>query len=268
MTKNYLEYRTVVNVKKEDEFKNGNITLFPVISICRSNSFELESNTITIDFHNRDEDIKRFFNECEYNEMCRISSQKYITVLNNQTLLSDYLNVIDLKQENVFCNILAHYNHDCEQTFGLITSHFMDQKCYTFNSQLSKNFNKSFKVTENYYMEFSSNGMESNGYLYIHDSNELPSFPRSKSPSIPIIKSNTSAIIYEKKIFKLLPAPYKTDCVGYSNTIYRSQAECFYKSSIENSNKKQCSPKIHESITYVVNDYNYSEFAKTRIINS
>jgi hypothetical protein len=112
MTKNYLEYRTVINVKKEDEFKNGNIISFPAISICRSNSFEVESNKITIDSHKRGEDIKRFFNECEYNEMCRISSQKYITVLNNQTLLSDFLNVIDLKQENVYCKILAYYNHD------------------------------------------------------------------------------------------------------------------------------------------------------------
>jgi hypothetical protein len=157
MTYNYLEYRTVVNFRKVDEFINGNIISFPAISICVSNEFETNTNKTIISSHNGGEGIKRFHIKCQYNKItknCEISSEQYLSVLNNQTLLSDYLNVMDLKYDVINCFIRADKKYDCQEISGLITSYNMNRKCYTFNSQLSRNFNKSFKVPEEYQIEY------------------------------------------------------------------------------------------------------------------
>ncbi len=128
----------------------------------------------------------------------------------------------------------------------------MDSKCYTYLSQLSDNIVKTpFIYPLNYYLRIP----EVEGFLYIHDSNQLPSFPTSEFPSFPKTK-----IFYEKKIFKLLPPPYETNCFDYSNSLYRSQSECINEHIIQKYLEHNCLPKNNEMITYVVDNYNYSKF--------
>jgi hypothetical protein len=126
----------------------------------------------------------------------------------------------------------------------------MDSICHTFKSKLSDKFEKTSPTK---FVELNIPTLE--GFLYIHDPNQLPSFPTSEFPSIP-----KNRIFYEKKIFKLLPAPYETNCFDYTITSYRSQSECINEHIIQKYLEHNCLPKNNQMITYVINNYNYSKF--------
>jgi hypothetical protein len=97
------------------------------------------------------------------------------------------------------------------------------------------------------------------GYIYLHDSNLLPTFPNSKLSSL-VFDGIYSRIFYEKIRINLLPPPYETDCFDYSGSI-RSQAECINEILIDQYlNVNKCLPKNAETITYYINYYNYSKF--------
>jgi hypothetical protein len=102
-------------------------------------------------------------------------------LLNNQTLVSDYLNIIDLKYDGAFCSDLSNKFHSCKISFGLITSHSSDLKCYTFNSIFSEISDTSFEIPKKYFDLFKGIG---GGYLFLHDSNQLPSFFKNKINSM------------------------------------------------------------------------------------
>jgi hypothetical protein len=103
-----------------------------------------------------------------------------------KTLVSDYLNVIDLRKDNIKCYLqrTGTSNNDCVE-MGLIYSHYLDSKCYTFMSKLNEKFNKLLSVfgdpNINYYLSTNSRKF----VLYIHDLNQLSSFPKSKLSSLP-----------------------------------------------------------------------------------
>ncbi len=252
MTKEYLEYRTKVNIRIVEDIMIGNLFNMesnPAFTFCMSNNIMDKSKTITLDSYDRLKynNLKRFFNNCsQWKPYCEINYRDYDQILNNQTLVSDYLSVIDLKQYRVYCGGKS------DPLNGLILSHYMDSKCYTFLSQLSEKFDKisSFK-SQDYYLHIPI----VKGFLYIHDSNQLPSFPTSEFPSIP-----KTSIYYEKKLFKLLPAPYETNCFDYSYTPYKSQSECINEHIIQKYLEHNCLPKNNEMITYVIDNYNYSKF--------
>jgi hypothetical protein len=261
MTTEYLEYRTKVNLRLVEEFFNGsekNIETYPAISFCTSNTFTNKYESIKLDYKTYN-NFERFFEACKPNKykVCEINYTNYETILNKQTLVSDYLNVIDLRKDNIKCFLqrTGTSNNDCVE-MGLIYSHYLDSKCYTFMSKLSEKFNKLLSVfgdpNINYYL--STNSREF--ILYIHDSNQLPSFSKSQLSSLP-----KDGIFYAKKLLKLLSAPYETDCFDYSGSI-RSQSECINEYIIQEYLKYDCLPKSNELITYVIKDYNYTQFGQ------
>jgi hypothetical protein len=191
--------------------------------------------------YKRGEDIEGVFEECLFDKRynlgnqiettnCGISYGQFVEVLDNQSLVSDYLYFIDLKYYQIKCFLDTNPEVDCKEKFGFITSYSKDLECFTFMSKLSEKFNSSFKLKADseYYLKTSEEQIPNIEYLYIHDSNQLPSFPKSKLSSLSIDGLNMQSIkiLYEKKSFKLLPAPYETDCYDYSGSV-RSQAQCF-----------------------------------------
>jgi len=261
MTKEYLEYRTKVNIRIVEDIMIGNlfnVESNPAFTFCMSNNVTDKSKTVKLlsklsiisskisGRELRNKNLEKFFKDCQIKSgECSVNHTHYEKVLNNQTLVSDYLNVIDLKEYSVYCD---YFTDTCLS--GLILSHHMDSICYTFKSKLSDKFEKTSK---NQILFLNIPTLE--GFLYIHDPNQLPSFPTSEFPSIP-----KNRIFYEKKIFKLLPAPYETHCFDYTITSYRSQSECINEHIIQKYLEHNCLPKNNQMITYVIDNYNYSKF--------
>jgi hypothetical protein len=269
MTIEYLEYKTKVHVRIVEDLMDGSdksTEIYPAISICASNIVADKSELIDLDnqIYPRwfvlpdkyfDNNFVRFFNDCEIiNFRCKMNYTNYEKILNNQTLVSDYLNVIDLKMHVIWCQEITKFGVSNCLLNGLITSHYLEFKCYTFMSKLSEMFRKNMTY-KNFGYQFQIIGEVGKLFYYIHDSNQLPSFPTSEFPSIP-----KTEILYEKKFFKLLPAPYETNCFDYSNTIYKSQSECIIEHIIQKYLENDCLPQTNEMITYVVDNYNYSKF--------
>ncbi len=267
MTSEYLKYKTVVFVRKELEIMNGSVDSFPAISFCKSIDLQTAIKTITLESNDGGKDIERLIKKCDNSNetnskqiKCKISNSHYFEVLNNQSLLSDYLNVIDLKFDGLYgdrgwhnANKLKSLGH----SFGVITSHSNGLKCYTFNSQLSESSNSSFNMSQHFF-DF----LEAKGYLYIHDRSLLPLFLKSHMNS-KIYFDVYSRFYYDKKYFKLLPAPYETNCFDYKGSKFNSQPECINEFLFEKFlMKNKCLPKNDEKIAYVIKNYNYSKFEK------
>jgi hypothetical protein len=230
----------------------------PALSLCKNvvpeNGVE---NDVPLEYRSRAKDFERFFKNYELKKTpderyVFISYRNFNEVLNNQTLVSDYLNVIDFKQDFTFgfCSTEPGTESiECENFLNLIISHSKDIKCYTFNSQLSDTFKHSLEINGSislvYYFE---------EFLYIHDINDLPSFPFSKMSSM----RGKRKLLYDKMHFVRLPAPYDTDCRNYNNEI-RSKNHCLnqliHKTFLKKNN---CLPKNHEFLTYVIENYNYT----------
>jgi hypothetical protein len=130
-------------------------------------------------------------------------------------------------------------------------------------SKLSEKFNNTLKLEADSrtFLDSKNEQIPNIGSLYIHDSNQLPSFPKSKLSSLQIdgLKMQSIVIFYEKKSFKLLPAPYQTNCYHYSGSI-KSQAQCLNELLIKEYLQNNCFPKNDDSLTFVINNKNYSEF--------
>ncbi len=270
LTSEYLLFKTLIEVKIENEVKDGYINSFPAISFCRENIPLNKSKIISL--YGRRANIKPIFKDClfdkEYNlsnnletTNCRISYGKFVEILKNQTFVSQYLYYIDsnLFQIEYILNIL--FNRKINFDLSLITSHSKDLDCLTYMSKLSKKYNSSLKLKENTRYHIETNNFPYDGYLYIHDSNQLPSFPKSKLSSIPLNAKQTEnfQIIYEKKSFKLLPAPYDTDCYDYNGSI-KSQAQCMNEFLMREYLQNNCLPKNDGLLTFVVDNKNYTEF--------
>jgi hypothetical protein len=216
--------------------------------------------------------IKQVLKDCafdrEYNlkagfgtKSCGISYGKFVEVLDNLSVVSIYLYLIDLKYYHNICSITANKYFDCKREFDLITSHSKDLECFTFMSKLSKKFNSSVKFNEKSYYSLNSEWIPEKGYMFVHDSNQLPSFPKSKLSSLPLesLSMQSIQIFYEKKVFKLLPAPYETDCDDYSGNI-KSQAQCLNEVLMKEFLQNKCLPKNDDLLTFVINNKNYTEF--------
>jgi len=130
-------------------------------------------------------------------------------------------------------------------------------------SKLSEKFNNSLKLKANlgFYLIINENQITNKVSLFVHDSNQLPSFPTSKLYSISLVglQMHSIKIFYEKKSFKLLPAPYETDCYDYIGSI-KSQAQCLNDLLMREFLQNKCLPKNDDLLTFVVNNKNYSEF--------
>ncbi len=143
MTSDYLLFKTFIEVKLENEVKDRYIDSFPAISLCRENTLLNKSELIILYSYRRGEDIKRVFKDCvfdrEYNlndefntKICAISYGKFVDVLNNQSLVSDFLYSIDLKYyKNIFDIKTSRNLQNCKNIFGLITSHSKDLEYFT-----------------------------------------------------------------------------------------------------------------------------------------
>jgi hypothetical protein len=272
LTSDYLLFKTFIEVKSENNVKDGYIDSFPAISFCTENKSFNKSEKIILYSNLKGEDmiIKQVFKDCafdrEYNssdfsrgtKSCGIIYGKFVEVLDNISVVSIYLNSIDLKYYHYICEY--NDNFECKE-FGLITSHSKDLECFTFMSKLSKKFNSSFKFDEDSYYSLNSERIPKKGYMFVHDSNQLPSFPKSKLSSLPLesLSMQSIHIFYEKKLFKLLPAPYETDCYEYSGNI-KSQAQCLNEVLFKGFLRNNCLPKSDDMLTFVINNKNYVEF--------
>jgi hypothetical protein len=187
----------------------------------------------------------------------------YNELLNNQTLISDYLNLIDLNYDNINCYINQEPESNCLLISDLITSHSNSLKCYTFMSKLNEKFNTNIKVYEfatilNDYGRFFylQNGTKN---FYLHDANQLPSFASSKLSPFPISPHPLTMTYYEKIVFERLEPPYDTNCYNYKGET-KSRAQCINNLIVDHFLKFNCLPKDYESITYVIKNGVYAEF--------
>jgi hypothetical protein len=257
MTTEYLRYETLVEVKAKSYTSNEDTNPFPALSICGNSLPENNGNDILVDETGKD--FKRFFGNYKlikntYTPYININNHNFTEVLSNQTLISDYLNVIDLRHDFQFkyCSIRHGIELDyCKNFLNLITSYSKDIKCYTINSRLSESFKETLKINGYITLRYKSMNL-----LYIHDVNDLPTFQFSKMSSIGMMKDTIK--YYDKMQFIRLPAPYDTNCHYYKNKV-RSKNHCFnqmvHKMFLENN----CLPKNHESLAYVIENYNYTQ---------
>jgi len=132
--------------------------------------------------------------------------------LNNQTFLSDYMDVIDLQHFRILCYVISNgVSERCEHLINVTLSYDSNYKCYTLMSQLSTDSYKSFNFS-GYRNLLPISRMDS---MFLHDSNQLPSYSTSQLLSVPI-EITSSNILYEKFIFKRLPPPFNTNCQDYN----------------------------------------------------
>jgi hypothetical protein len=258
----YLQYKTSVEVVMMDYVSDVTINILPAISFCRSTRFiksTTNENTIKIDF-DKIENFKEHFIKCK-SLACHMDSTYYHDLLNNQSIISDYLKLVDIESDYLKCSASKTSDYDgidsidAEKTFNMVTSHYGHNKCYTYFSRLVNGFNQSIKIKEPVYFQ----AINVNGYLYIHDSNQLPSFPTSKLSSIPVIEGNYE-IKYDKIHFERMPSPYETNCQYYSGKI-KSQAQCINEFIYDSFIKYQCLPKtIYDIIGYMIIDFKYTKF--------
>jgi hypothetical protein len=285
ITFEYLEYKTVFNVKWNDNLSRDS---FPAVSYCRPIHLEssdegiqlyankslipdyLENNLDNISISNLFQSCKYFESKTYFNNSksnyCKLLPKFYNQILNNQTHVSDYLNLIDQNLDSISC-----HRFDSDLYFkpvsltDSITSYTDTEKCYTFMSKIIDKFNINEKVYSigiiiNKFRKVSTkNGRES---VYIHDSNQLPSFPTSKLSSLSIFTSSFKLFTYEKIAFERLPHPYATDCSYYEKSI-KSRAQCLNEKILNIINKNKCSPKNHKLFTYFMKNgrnqvYNYT----------
>jgi hypothetical protein len=253
LTLEYLHYKTVVGIEIK-RYANP-----PAVSFCRQNNSKLKK----LQYSNIPLRLKKMFSDCDHN-LCATNSSFYFDLINNQTFLSDYLELIDAKSDTIMCYIGQLKCHDL-----FVTSHNQFSKCYTFFSGLSYNSNVSSSFsgeTETitsiifYFTNFLPNSL-----IYIHDSNTLPSYSISKLPSIRITKDNTR-ISYNKEHFERLPPPYESNCQYYSGKI-KSRDQCINELIYDFILENGCLPRNHELLTYIVIDYNYSKFNYSLCIN-
>jgi hypothetical protein len=96
------------------------------------------------------------------------------------------------------------------------------------------------------------------GNFFVHDSNQLPSYSTSQMTSIPHTEAD-SGVTYEKVVFKRLPPPFNTNCQDYNLKI-RSQSQCMNDVLMKILKKRNCLPKNFNALTFVIKNYNYTEF--------
>jgi hypothetical protein len=138
-----------------------------------------------------------------------------------------------------------------------VMSHNKALKCYTIFSKLSKNFNinnlNEISNIKNAHFMFWGKII-----LFIHDSNQLPTFIDMKLFPI-LIEGRDPLYHYEKTLFERLPPPYETNCQYYSGRI-RSQSQCLNELLFEEFLKKRCLSKSDRNIAYVIDNNDYSKF--------
>jgi hypothetical protein len=170
--------------------------------------------------------------------------------------MSDYLNVFDLKLDRKECcfNSGAYCDPKCNTLE--VMSHNKALKCYTIFSKLNKNFNVNnltqISIKNADFVLWGEN------ILFIHDSNQLPTFINMKLFPI-VIEGKYLFYHYEKTLFERLPPPYETNCQYYSGRI-RSQSQCLNELLFEEFLKNGCLSKSDGNITYVIHNNDYSKF--------
>jgi hypothetical protein len=263
--------RQVVVKSKEYEI-NGSLVSSPGISFCKEKIFLNEEKSISLKSFKGGVDLEIFFKNCKFNKTLEVDCVRNYTefsqILKEQKLMSDYLNVFDLKLDRKRCcfNEGRYCDPKCN-TFGVM-SHNKALKCYTIFSKLNTNFNinnltKISNINKARF-RFISNINKARfrfwgkNILFIHDSYELPTFFNSKLFAT-VIQGKFPFYYYGKTTIERLPTPYETNCEYYSGSI-RSQSECFNELLFEEYLKNDCLPKSDRNITYVINNNDYSKF--------
>jgi len=124
-------------------------------------------------------------------------------------------------------------------------------------SQLNLVSHKSFNLSH-YQFAKKISPIDSSFEMFVHDSNQLPSYSISQILSIPerLLEND---FLYETVVFKRLPPPYNTNCRHYDKQI-RSQAQCVNDLMIKTIKEYGCFPKNFDSLTFVIKNFNYTEF--------
>jgi hypothetical protein len=243
LTLEYLHYKTEVGIEIKS-YANP-----PAVSFCRGNNSEYKKDHI-LRYSKIPLRLKIFFSNC-HKDYCPTNSSFYFDLINNQTFLSDYLELIDAEYDSLVCYIELFYVKDL-----FVTSHNQYSKCYTFFIGLSYNNNSNASLSLS--GKISVRIDHPNSLIYIHDSNTLPSYSTSKLPSIRVTKNKTR-ISYNKVRFERLPPPYESNCQYYSGKI-KSRDQCINELIYDFILQNGCLPRNHELLTYVVIDHNYSKF--------
>ena len=156
------------------------------------------------------------------------------------------IKLIDLALNKILCVI--NNSENCTLAGNLITNHSINMNCYTIMSGLNENSDKRsisrFDVT--------ALGHKN---MYIHDSNQLPSFHSNEFYTI-----YSSDYVYEKFIFKRLPPPHGEMCQHYSGSI-KSREQCLNHIIERALLKSKCLPKRNKFFTYVIINGNYSKYS-------
>ncbi len=261
LTIGYLEFKTQVVVKSKQYEINGSFESSPGISFCKEKIFLIEEKNISLKSSIKGADLEIFFKKCEFNNTsevdCTINFYKFSEILNEQRLMSDYLNIFDLKLDRKMCcfNRGLYCDPKCN-TLGVI-SHNKALKCYTIFSKLKERFNNN-TLTQISNIKTATFIFWGKNILFIHDSNQLPTFINMKLFPI-VIQGKYLFYHYEKTRFERLPPPYETNCQYYSGRI-RSQSQCLNELLFEEFLKNGCLSKSDRNIAYVIDNNDYSKF--------
>ena len=131
----------------------------------------------------------------------------------------------------------------------LVISHSQNIKCHTIFSKLKENYENTIYI-DNYFK------ISGNFTIYLHDSNQLPIYPMSKYFSF---DNQNVDLLHNRFVFKRLSSPYETDCQYYNQSI-RSQGQCINQLVMKHMLQNNCLPKSDGILTYVIQNYNYSQF--------
>ncbi len=93
---------------KSKEYEiNGSLVSSPGISFCKEKIFLSEENNISLKSFKGGADLEIFFKNCKFNNTlevdCVTNYTEFSQILEEQKLMSDYLNVFDLKLDRKRC---------------------------------------------------------------------------------------------------------------------------------------------------------------------
>lgn len=221
----YFSYETTTNVKYEFE----KMVSLPGITICFKKEYILRKETI----------IKKFPNETNDNS----SEEELMLFLNKMSIREQLKATLSYKEifhnncytmKTIASNLTVDYL-GCHQITPIRTTIGFYWKCFKFYSQSANETNDKFLINHDvstrenwkpiiyFHMTLQSQAFA----LFMHPRNEmLRDFFGDNKVTVYFENNGLTLIKYSKTVIKLMPKPYKTECVDYNILGYQSKIGC------------------------------------------
>ncbi len=225
ISKIYFSYDTTTVVEYEFE----KMVSLPAITICFKKEYILRKQNIIRKFPNvtnnnsSDDDLMLYLNKMNLKEQL-LATLSYEEIFDNKCYA---MKTIAFNQSDDYLN--------CDQIKAIQTTIGYYWKCFRFFSQSSNESNDKYLINHDvstrenwkpiiyFHMRIDSQAMA----LFMHPRNEiLRDFFGDNKLTIYFENYGLTLIKYYKTIIKLMPKPYRTDCVDYKLMGYQSKIGC------------------------------------------